>query len=181
MLVLEQNLVLSKVISGGQIGADIAGLVAAKRAGLETGGFAPLTFRIHNGTNPDLGSVYGLVEDSSFNYKPRTMKNVVHSDGTIILAKNMNSPGCALTSRTCVQVNRPCLQVLIEDREPTLEEVETVRSDILRFLIKHQIKTVNIAGNRDHIPGNVNLFNICVKILESIFKEAKELHDERTS
>lgn len=36
---------LLKVISGGQLGADQAGLAAAKAVGIRTGGFAPKNYK----------------------------------------------------------------------------------------------------------------------------------------
>ena len=50
-----------KCISGGQTGADFAGLEAARICGILTVGTAPKGFRTLDGSNPDLGSVYGLI------------------------------------------------------------------------------------------------------------------------
>lgn len=49
-----------KIISGGQIGADIAALRAAKEHGLETGGWATSRFMTRYGPLPSMGDVYGL-------------------------------------------------------------------------------------------------------------------------
>jgi len=75
---------LSKIISGGQTGADQGGLEAAKILGVETGGRVPLGFKTEIGPMPDLGPQFGLVELVSGEYAPRTRYNVVDSDGTII-------------------------------------------------------------------------------------------------
>lgn len=51
-----------KVISGGQTGADQAGLRAARAAGLVTGGWAPRGWLTEAGPAPRLAREFGLVE-----------------------------------------------------------------------------------------------------------------------
>ena len=51
-----------KIISGGQTGADQAGLAVAKRLGIPTGGFVPKGFLTEAGPRPDLAAEYGLEE-----------------------------------------------------------------------------------------------------------------------
>ena len=42
---------IKKIISGGQSGADLAGLKAAIKLGIETGGFIPKNYRTENGSD----------------------------------------------------------------------------------------------------------------------------------
>ena len=51
-----------KVISGGQTGADIAALIAARELGLETGGFAPTGWLSENGAQEALLRSFGMIE-----------------------------------------------------------------------------------------------------------------------
>ena len=53
---------LQKVVSGGQTGADRAGLKAACILGIETGGWAPTGFATANGNDPTLGTKFHLKE-----------------------------------------------------------------------------------------------------------------------
>lgn len=53
---------IERVISGGQTGADQAGLRAARNAGLPTGGWAPRGWLTEVGPAPWLASEFGLVE-----------------------------------------------------------------------------------------------------------------------
>jgi hypothetical protein len=53
--------VLTKVISGGQTGADQAGWRAARAFGIPTGGWMPLEFRTERGPCPELAA-FGAVE-----------------------------------------------------------------------------------------------------------------------
>ena len=169
---MERGLVLIKVISGGQIGADQAGLFAAHEANLPTGGTAPLNYRTHAGDNPSLlKDRFGLVQDASYGYKPRTITNVMSSDGTLIIAKNLHSPGCLLTSRTAIQRKKPILGIKVPDRAMTPEELTEYQDKVREFLVKHQIKTLNVAGNRDHLGGH-SLFDMVKEILVPVFKES---------
>jgi hypothetical protein len=73
---------VTKVISGGQVGADVAGLRAARALGLETGGWIPKGFRTIRGNRPELGRDFSLVETPTREYPPRTHANVRYSDAT---------------------------------------------------------------------------------------------------
>ncbi len=132
---------LVKVISGGQIGADIAGLRAAKKCGLETGGHAPHGFRTKLGNLPILGSEYNLIETENDNYKVRTDLNVQNSDATLILAVNFNSPGTKLTIRCCEHRCKPYLKIHADVLD--LEEL----TEAIFFIRRHAVKTLNVAGN----------------------------------
>src|SRR5690606_40779974 len=96
---MNKKLILRKIISGGQQGADFGGLLAGKDLNLETGGTAPKDYRTENGSNYKLIE-FGLKEHSSFEYPPRTKQNVQDSDGTIIFGR-LESPGSILTYNLC--------------------------------------------------------------------------------
>lgn len=79
---------LSKVISGGQTGADQGGLEAAKILGLETGGYIPYGFLTSEGPRPDLKDSFNLTELPPMNlskaYIQRSKMNVDQSQGTLV-------------------------------------------------------------------------------------------------
>lgn len=138
---------IAKVISGGQTGADQAGLYAAEKAGIPTGGTAPKGWRTQAGPNPLLGSRFGLVEHSSSAYPPRTALNVAHSDITIVLG-NPNSPGCKLTRREASSRGKEILIVKNFNETDFIncyrKLVEEMPSDLI----------INVAGNREEsTPG----------------------------
>ena len=58
----EGTCLLEKVISGGQKGADKAGIEAAWFYGIPTGGVAPAGFMTANGPDLSLRDQYGLIE-----------------------------------------------------------------------------------------------------------------------
>ena len=70
-----------KIVSGGQTGADQAGLLAARAAGIETGGWAPEGWDTEDGPAPWLED-FGLTECTVAGYPARTEANARDSDGT---------------------------------------------------------------------------------------------------
>ncbi len=136
---------LRRVISGGQTGADQGGIMAAKAWGIQTGGVVPSGFRTQSGPAPWLGTEYGLIEDGSFAYPPRTRRNVSDADGTLIVASNPDSPGCAMTARFAAELGRPCFVARLEGPDSFLDSAPQV----LAWLRQYRIQVLNVAGNRD--------------------------------
>ena len=128
---------LDKIISGGQSGADTGGLMAGHTLGIETGGTAPPNYQTETGPSPFLLKHYNLIEGESDPrvYPKRTRRNVADSDGTLLVG-NTTSPGSKLTLRFCMELGRP---FIINPTSPSLR----------RWLIAYNIKTLNVAGNRE--------------------------------
>jgi hypothetical protein len=133
---------IRRIISGGQTGADRAGLEIAEELGIPTGGWCPKGCRTENGPDPELVTRFGLQESPASNYTVRTLANIGMSDGTLIFGKA--SAGSNQTRREAQRVRKPVLWVL------PLTKPEFVRS----WLTAHNIHTLNIAGNRESVnPG----------------------------
>lgn len=131
-----------KIISGGQYGADLGGLLASEYLGIETGGWAPRGFLTCRGLNPDLKK-YGLKETQSCGYTSRTLLNVKDSDCTIIIASNINSPGTRQTIRFCKQHSKPYF-IFQDDLDINVQKA-------IKCLELNENSVINIAGNRDKI------------------------------
>lgn len=136
---------VTKIVSGGQTGADQGGLLAAQDLGIRTGGHAPRGFRTEAGQDLALKSL-GLVESGS-GYARRTRLNAEDSDATVIIAADPDSPGSRLTAACCSELGRPCL-VVRPDAEG--RDVRKLRA----FLRRHTPGVLNVAGNRESkAPG----------------------------
>jgi Circularly permutated YpsA SLOG family len=133
---------VQRIVSGGQTGADQAGLEAAEQLGVPTGGFMPKGFRTETGPRPDLAARYGLQETATADYPERTEQNVLLADGTVVIAGE-NSRGSRLTVQLCRKHGRPCLaprpDLLVE------EAAERLRA----WLVEHAIGTLNVAGRQE--------------------------------
>lgn len=168
-----------KVISGGQTGADRAGLEAAKKLGLETGGSCPAGWRIEggSGSDPSLKN-FGIVCLESEKYPPRSMKNVDDADGTVAF-RLKSSPGTDNTisySQTKIwggnfvnwtvdksaAIYKPtCVITQLDDEESAAKEIRD-------FVIRNDIEVLNVAGHREGSVPNKNIS----KQVESIIVKA---------
>ena len=149
---------LRTVISGGQTGADQAGLMAAFRLGVLTGGTAPSNWYTENGPNPLL-ELLGLKAEGD--YRQRTIKNVKDSDGTVLFTSTPNSPGSVLTRNEATRQAKQFLQVnlnpalnAMELAEATItgsfrEHVLRESADVQHWIVSNKISTLNVAGNRE--------------------------------
>ena len=127
-------MIVVKVISGGQTGADQAALRAARRAGIETGGFAPHGWRTEDGAAPWLAE-YGLVPfGKPGDYKARTAENVRTSSATLWFG-NPHSPGGRCTMRACVTHNKDSYVVTLMGREDWTEPDGATPRDVADWIL----------------------------------------------
>ena len=130
-------MIVTKIISGGQTGADQGGLKAGKFLGIPTGGTAPQNFRTEAGPNYDLRDIYHLDEgeyDPGI-YPKRTRKNIRDSDGTVVFGK-INSAGTRLTLSQATIMMKPL-------------SINPDSVALRSWLINNNIKILNVAGNRE--------------------------------
>ena len=105
----EQLKMVRKIISGGQTGADRAGLDFAIEAGLEHGGYVPRGRKAEDGRIDDR---YNLIELSTSSYPARTRRNIEKSDGTVIFSlERALSGGTRLTLELANKLGKPVLHI----------------------------------------------------------------------
>jgi predicted Rossmann-fold nucleotide-binding protein len=95
-----------KIISGAQTGVDRAGLDAAMEAGLPVGGYIPKGRLAEDGQVPNR---YPMTETGSKDYKVRTKRNILESDGTLIINIGPMVSGTALTAKIARELNQPLM------------------------------------------------------------------------
>lgn len=176
-------MMLNKVISGGQIGADLEALRVAHKLGLQTGGFAPAEFRTSAGKMPELGTKFHLQEIApaslSAMYVQRSKKNIDLAEATLAF-RLQESPGTDNSIRYCQtkkwgttakesrspkrRVHRPCLVV----RAIGEKQQKHVVASITSFLTTHRVRTLNVVGHR-RVAGMPNYTNRISAILTQAF------------
>jgi len=152
---------ITKVISSGQIGADIAGVRAAKTFGLDTGGYMPRDFKTKFGSRRDYARLYGMIALPSDSYAVRTSQNVKTSDGTIRFAVRWNSPGELATIREIRRFEKPYfdVDVDVESNGVFIPNENAVITKAARWLAVYRINCLNVAGNAmPQIEGVVENF-----------------------
>lgn len=139
---------LTKVISGGQVGVDIAALRAASSCGITTGGYAPKNWMTLKGSREGELRAYGLIEMAEKGYPPRTEANVRHSDCTIRIAVDFKTPGEACTLRYLKKYGQRYKDVVVTVRqyEKDVHFFEKYQ-EVAQWIIRNNFDVINVAGN----------------------------------
>lgn len=131
---------LKKIISGGQTGADQAALDAAIKWNIPYGGWVPKGRLTEAGR---LSDKYRMKEMPTESYPARTERNVIDSDGSLIISHGPLSNGSKYTKEMALKNNRPYLHI-------DLNETDVVNAARLAYnwIIDLKIQTLNVAGSR---------------------------------
>lgn len=130
---------LVTIYSGGQTGVDRGALDAALQTGNPCAGWCPKGRRAEDGPIPlryPLRQVDG-------GYEERTRKNVVATDGTLILHRGPLKQGTLLTLQICRELGKP---VCLVDANTSSADDAAVAAQ--RFVEQHHIERLNVAGPR---------------------------------
>lgn len=150
---------LGCIVSGGQAGVDRAAWDAARRLGLNVGGWVPRGRRAEDGRIPDH---YRVSETDSADYAERTRLNVRDSDATLVITRGALTRGSALTVDCAVAAGKPYLHVDLTQRVPvarphirtTLVGDPPWYLEIYWWLRDGSYRVLNVAGTRESAaPG----------------------------
>jgi len=147
-----------KIVSGGQSGVDRAALDVAIKLGIPHGGWVPKGRLAEDGP---LSETYRMRETPTANYSERTEKNVIDSDGTLIISRGELTGGSEATREMALKHARPWLHV---DLNRTSAFLSAVR--ITEWLRVHRIRTLNVAGPR--ASKDPRIYHDTLSLLESV-------------
>ena len=168
---------IEKIVSGGQTGVDRAALDVALALEIPHGGWCPRGRRAEDGA---ISNVYQLTQTPSASYVVRTEKNVLDSDGTLILFRHRMSRGTALTASFTRRHSKPCLSIdlaamqgddakLWDDAADAAdaavddESIDLALSswlshraaEIHRWMVQENVRIVNVAGPRESTNAGI--------------------------
>jgi hypothetical protein len=134
------EIMIKKIISGGQTGADRAALDTAIQLKIPHGGWCPHGRLAEDGI---IAKGYELSETPDADSAQRTEWNVRDSDGTVIFSISPKLKGGSARTRIFARLHRkPCLHISRErDGEKATEMLAT-------FLNEKEIEVLNVAGPR---------------------------------
>lgn len=133
---------VKKIISGGQTGADQAGLDVARELGIPHGGFCPKDRLCENGRIPDY---YTLKETSTVDYVARTKLNIAHSDGTVIFQLGpLLGRGSRRTVKECLASDAPYFRVNLKS-----PNIVTEKDNFKAWIEDYAVEVLNVAGSRE--------------------------------
>jgi Circularly permutated YpsA SLOG family len=149
---------LRKIISGGQTGADRAGLDFANEAGLEQGGYVPRGRKAEDGRIDDR---YRLVELPGRSYAARTKRNVEEGDGTVIFSLEIKlTGGSELTLSHAIQTGKTVMRIssaeIQRGKDSFFKRVWRLR----RFIERNGIEVLNVAGSRESEEPGIYAFTL---------------------
>jgi hypothetical protein len=150
---------IQKIISGGQTGADRAALDFAIRHNIPYGGWVPKGRKTEDGTLPEQ---YNLPEMPTGQYSKRTEKNVLDSDGTLIISHGLLTGGSALTTSFAELHKKPWLHV-----DLTEPQRDAAASQVRDWIEKRGIKVLNVAGPR--ASKDPEIYGSVIKLLNELF------------
>ena len=142
------------IISGGQTGADRAGLDFAIKHNIPHGGWCPKGRKALDGP---LDEKYKLKETPSDDYPERTEWNVRDTDATVVFTfAEKPTGGSRKTLTLAKKLKKPCLHLH--------RGILGIPDKLIAFLDKHYVRRLNIAGSRESKePG---LYDWVTNVLE---------------
>ncbi|MFO8083522.1 MAG: putative molybdenum carrier protein [Desulfobacterales bacterium] len=150
---------VKKIISGGQTGADRAALDFAIKFDIPHGGWIVKGRMAEDGI---LDQRYMLQEIHEFSYPKRTLKNVLDSDGTLIISHGPLTGGSDYTRKMAVSRKRPCLHIdLLQMGQ--FQAAEKIRT----WIFDSRIEILNIGGPRQSKDSKI--YDDVMGILEGAF------------
>lgn len=127
-----------QIVSGGQTGVDRAALDVAIHLQIPHGGWCPRGRLAEDGP---IAACYQLRETAEPEYAVRTERNVIDSQGTLVLHFHDLTGGTKLTVQLADRYRRPRLLVdLAERMDP---------ERVVAWLIANRIAVLNVAGPRE--------------------------------
>jgi len=131
---------LKKIISGGQTGADQAGLDAAIKHNIPHGGAIPKGRMTEDGALPEK---YNLEVMATKSYPKRTEKNVINSDGTVIFTHGKLTGGSLLTRKKAVEHDKQFIHL-----DLITLKIQEATTALQKFVEENNVEVLNVAGSR---------------------------------
>jgi lysyl-tRNA synthetase class I len=153
---------LSKIISGGQTGADRAALDAGIELQFPVGGFCPTGRKAEDGP---ISYGYPLIEIKG-GYRQRTRKNVEESEGTAIFYKSILSGGTEQTMTFCINLKKPYKLIDID-----LADIPAAAGIITEFIKTNGISRLNVAGPRQ--SNCPEIYTYVKQVIKTVIEESR--------
>ena len=150
---------LKKIISGGQTGADRAALDFAIKMDIPHGGWVPKGRLAEDGPLPPK---YNLKEMRTKIYARRTEKNVVESDGTLIVSHGRLTGGSHYTMDMAILHEKPWLHI-----DLTKKSILEAAQKVIDWTLDNRIEILNVAGPR--ASKDPKIYRAVFELLETVY------------
>lgn len=129
-----------RIISGGQTGVDRAAMDAALQTGTPCSGWCPHERRAEDGP---IAEYYPMTTLTAGGYRERSLRNVLDSDGTLLIYFGELSGGSRETLEFCIWHQKPYKLIDGLETDPT-----QALDGVVDFLRRNDIRHLNVAGPR---------------------------------
>jgi hypothetical protein len=150
---------ISKIVTSGRTGVELAGLDVAAKLGISHGGWAPRGMRNDQGPLP---AQYGLQEVLSMGFKKAMEQNIMNSDGTLLITRGRKTVETRYAVETALRYQRQFLHVDLSQHS-AFEAASLTTT----WVSLQNIKIVFVTGPSAH--HDAAIYDQTKKILETAF------------
>jgi hypothetical protein len=150
---------ISKIVSSGRSGVELAGLEVAAKLGISYGGWAPRGMRNEQGPLP---AKYGLQEAPAMGFKHAMEQNVINSDGTLLITRGRKTVETRYAVETALRYQRQLLHVDLS-QQSAFEAASLASS----WVSLQNIKVIFVTGPSGE--QDARIYEQTKKILETAF------------
>jgi len=155
---------LKKIISGGQSAIEITALDAAIKLDIPHAGWCYKGKRTEHCALPERHNLKTIEMTS---YYDRLEKNIIDSDGTVILSLGQLVIGSKTIKCLAAKNGKPCLHVDLTDCT-----MNHAVSSIRKWITNNDIETIYFTGSKP--VGESNIYEETIRIIEDICRVESE-------
>jgi hypothetical protein len=155
---------IKKIISGGQSGVEMAALDAAIKLNIPHEGWCHRGKRTESGVLPEAHQLKPIEMPS---YHDRLEKNIIDSDGTVILSHGQLVIGSKIIRDMANKNGKPCLHVDLSSCT-----MNHAASSIRKWITNNDIETVYFTGSKS--VGESMIHEETIQIIEDICRVERE-------
>jgi hypothetical protein len=151
---------IKKIISGGQTGVEIAALDAARRLDIPHEGWCYRNRKTDGGVLPEH---YNVREIKNPSYFERLEKNIIDSDGTVVITYDQLGVGSKAVKDLADKHNKTVLNVNLSEH-PLNHTVSLIR----KWMTNHKIDTIYFTGSKTSRGRSTKIYDVVIQIIEGV-------------
>jgi hypothetical protein len=155
---------IKKIISGGLPGVELAALDAAIKLDIPHAGWAYKGRKTEDGILPEQ---YNVKEIDNPSYFERLEKNIIDSEGTVILTYGKLLMGIKGVTELADHYKKPCLHVDLKECTP-IHAISSIR----KWMDNHEIEEIFFTGSKPIAASNIH--EEVIQIIEGICQVERE-------
>jgi len=157
---------IKKIISGGKPGVELAALDAAIRLDIPHEGWCYRNRKTDGGVLPER---YNVREIKNPSYFERLKKNIIDSDGTVVLTYGQLAVGSKAVKDLADKHNKPLLDVNLGKHS-----LNHIVSLIREWMTNHEIDTIYFTGSKTGRGRGNKIYDVVIQIIEGVCGVTRE-------